>query len=420
MTLREKLKRLLKPKRERTLKHLFHPSPGIIPPYLAGRKKEQAFFQKSVARLLNKTSPDRDMVVYGPRGNGKTAMLRYLQEETLKNVGNDLDILWVTPDEMGALEGLVDLIIGDDQGLLDKAKDILKNRIAISEMLTGIEDASAKTASGQPKATIPVEDMLHEKSKKKPFILIIDEAHTLTPEMGGTLLNASQDIRGEDWPFFMVLAGTPNLTETLRKTGAGFWERSRICRLGRLSMEEAHQALTIPLESCQVTFAQGAIEEVVSRAQCYPFFIQIWGDCIANNLHETGAREVTMDTVTAAQDEAIEQCAEVYSQRYNELDEMNLLPLATHISRAFTEMDREYIPGEEFKELIGEALQERGLSATHEAIFENIEKLAHIGYIWQINVPIDASTGGILHCYEPGIPDLMQYVRRQALSQTGQ
>ena len=105
---------------------------------------------------------------------------------------------------------------------------------------------------------------------EKPLILIIDEAHCLDPKMAGVLLNESQTIRGEDHPFLLVLAGTPGLPETLRKSKAGFWERSSISRLGRLSPEEARQAITIPLEEAGVSFAPGVAEQVVERTDCYP------------------------------------------------------------------------------------------------------------------------------------------------------
>ena len=95
--------------------------------------------------------------------------------------------------------------------------------------------------------------------------------------MAGVLLNESQTIRREGHPFLLVLVGTPDLPGTLRKSEAGFWERSEICRLGRLSPEEARQAITIPLEKAGVSFAPGVAEKIVERTDCYPYFTQIWG-----------------------------------------------------------------------------------------------------------------------------------------------
>ena len=160
------------------------------------------------------------MIVYGPRGNGKTALLRYLQKETLKKEGSKLDILWTTPISLEHPEVFADLVIGDNASL--------RNKIS-----------SAISRFGR---TPGIRYLLQERCQRKPLILIIDEAHCLDPKMAGVLLNESQTIRNDGHPFLLVLAGTPDLPGTLRKSEAGFWERSEICRLGRLSPEEAMQA----------------------------------------------------------------------------------------------------------------------------------------------------------------------------------
>ena len=82
------------------LSDLFTPGAGGVPPYLAGRKEEQAYFQACVKSLKNRRPISRDLILYGPRGNGKTALLRYLQKKTRRgrrgqsgypegNVGHD-------------------------------------------------------------------------------------------------------------------------------------------------------------------------------------------------------------------------------------------------------------------------------------------------------------------------------------------
>ena len=88
-------------------------------------------------------------------------------------------------------------------------------------------------------ASVTIRKLLQERSGNKPFILIVDEAHRLTPAIAESLLNASQTVRLEGCPFLLVLAGTPNLEATLGEANASFWERSEIIPLGRLSPEEA-------------------------------------------------------------------------------------------------------------------------------------------------------------------------------------
>ena len=221
-----------------------------MPPYLAGRKREQEFFRDRVRALIKRIPIGQNMIVYGPRGNGKTALLRYLQKETLKKEGSKLDILWTTPISLEHPEVFADLVIGNNSSLRNK----------ISSAFSGFG------------LTPGIRDLLHKRCQSKPLILIIDEAHCLDPEMAGELLNGSQTIRIERSP---VPAGTGrhagSSRVTLRKSEAGFWERDQQCPLGRLSPEEAKQAITIPLEEASVSFAPGVAEQIVERTDSYPY-----------------------------------------------------------------------------------------------------------------------------------------------------
>ena len=362
------------------LDRLFKPGPGAVPPYLAGRKREQKFFLNCVEALKMRKPIGQNMIVYDPRGNGKTALLRYLQKETLKKEGSKLDILWTTPISLEHPEVFADLVIGDNASL--------RNKIS-----------SAISRFGR---TPGIGNLLQERCQRKPLILIIDEAHCLDPKMAGVLLNESQTIRGERHPFLLVLAGTPDLPGTLRKSEAGFWERSEICRLGRLSPEEARQAITIPLEKAGVSFAPGVAEQIVERTDSYPYFIQVWGNYIAVRLDQTGARVISMDTVKEVEAKATNECRAMFQDRRNEIRDMGLLAVAESVADAFIQSGEPNLHGGVLKEAI-----ERGMAGgepiTHKRIMKKHNQLIHLGYIWQVNHPKGLD-------YEPGIPSLMSYV----------
>ena len=366
---------------KKKLDRLFKPGPGAVPPYLAGRKREQKFFRDCVRALKNRKPIGQNMIVYGPRGNGKTALLRYLQKETLKKEGSKLDILWTTPDELELPEVFADLVIGDNASLRNK----------ISSAISG------------SRRTPDIGDLLQERCQSKPLILIIDEAHCLAPKMAGELLNDSQTIRNDGHPFLLVLVGTPNLLGTLRKSKAGFWERSKRCPLGRLSPEEAMQAITIPLEKAGVSFAPGVAEQIVERTDSYPYFIQVWGNYIAERLDQTGARVISMDTVKEVEAEATTECRAMFQDRRNEIRNMGLLPVAESVADAFIQSGEPNLHGGVLKEAI-----ERGMAGeepvTNERVIRAFFQLSDLGYIWQVEGAD----------YEPGIPSLMSYVHTRA------
>ncbi len=239
--------------------NLFHPGTGTIPPHLTGRNTEQAYFRNCVDLLLKKEAPDQDMIVYGPRGNGKTAMLRYLQRETLKESASQLRIQWSTPSEFRDLGELIGLLAVNDDGLANRAGKFFRPLINNLSASTNFGVASTKTGLNRGEASPALKDHLLKITKKKPFIFIIDEAHALAPDIGSMLLNASQSLRGESCPFFLVLAGTPELTKTLSQAEASFWERSKAFPLGRLSLQESVEALVKPIETFEIRFAEGPI-----------------------------------------------------------------------------------------------------------------------------------------------------------------
>jgi len=305
------------------------------------------------------------------------------------------------------------LIAGNDQNLFNKVRNYFSSLVDNFSVAANIGAASVTTSLNRPRMTLALKALFLEKSRNRPFILIVDEAHTLDPDMARVVLNASQDIRVDGCLFFLVLAGTPNLRTELCNANAAFWSRSESFPLGRLSNEDSCDALTIPLKRNQVTFSEEAESELLSRVHRYPYFIQVWGNCIANRLYETGSLSVTMDTISEVEKTAMMKCSQMYLDRYGELREMDLRPLAVHVAQAFSKAEKEYIPEKEFEKLVGKALEDQGVPATNESIWKNIGKLLRIGYVWEISVQNEEKGGYSRVCYEPGIPSLMSFVRMQ-------
>lgn len=87
----------------------FRSGPGRPPSYLAGRGDEQAACRAFLNELRNGRPPPREIVFYGPRGNGKTALLVWLQEEAVSSFG--LDIVRLTPAAARTEAGLVERLL---------------------------------------------------------------------------------------------------------------------------------------------------------------------------------------------------------------------------------------------------------------------------------------------------------------------
>jgi len=367
---------------------LFAPGDGgEIPPYLAGREKEKQFFQLAIYTLMERRQGHQNMIVYGPRGNGKTSLLEKLSEYTRNEYGDNVEVLWATPSEIRTSEKLEHWIRSEGKPATPVVQGIQGK--AGAWILEGSANLKIQRPDG-------IKAAIRERCNANPVVLIVDEAHRLDRQTAEDLLNASQTVRRERIPFFLVLAGTPGLIGALDQAEASFWDRGQVFPLGRLSLQESVEALVKPLDPLDIRIAKGLAEEVAAKAHCYPFFIQFWGKCMMEQLVDSGKMVIDRDMVINAEPQVIARRNQMYAKRFSELNDRKLLNVAGEVARAFISNNNKPIPVLEICGLVGE--------------MESVKTLESLGYIWQ--VPPDK---GDTLSYEPGIPSLMGYIDNQTL-----
>lgn len=77
----------------------FMPGDGGTPPYLAGREMEQRALVAPLARLRAGKVIGENIIVVGPRGNGKTVLMRWFEGQCKH--APDVDAIWLTPAGIG-------------------------------------------------------------------------------------------------------------------------------------------------------------------------------------------------------------------------------------------------------------------------------------------------------------------------------
>ena len=87
----------------------FRPGAGGLPPYLAGRQREQAVFRSLLAGLERRQPPPSELVLYGPRGNGKTVLLVWAWKEAAAFAG--VDVLTLTPSDFDSKAELAEQLL---------------------------------------------------------------------------------------------------------------------------------------------------------------------------------------------------------------------------------------------------------------------------------------------------------------------
>ena len=368
---------------------LFAPGDGALPPMLAGREQEQNLLNRCLAQLVGGKSPPHNVVLIGPRGNGKTVLLNWF-EDACRRV--PVNVVWVAPSEVRTGQALCNALLPPTR---------LRRLLPAKWGITEVGKAEWEAASPSVRS---LADRLVARCRKKPIAALVDEAHTLDLNVGQLLLNASQDVRPKA-SFLLVMAGTPGLLAHLGKMNASFWDRlgNGLLGIGRLNDAAAREALAAPLATQGVGIDDEALDLVVEQSQRYAYFVQLWGEALWSQRLATGETRLTAAHAAAAQPVIEARVTEYYQRRYRELEADGLLSAAAALAPLFQDgMDATATDGEVDAALAATGLDAAGRLAAREA-------LNGLGYIWcppgQLRPVV----------WSAGIPSLMQFVLDQAV-----
>ena len=369
---------------------LFRPGWGMLPPYLAGRDAQQHELKQALACLQTGVSPASGKVLIGPRGNGKTALLRWFKQE-IERVGSGIDVAWLTPDKIPDLDALATELAPPE-----RFRSLLPDTLSLS---LGIGQLGWELG-GRPAS---LTRLLTQRCRKTPLVVLLDEAQILGMSEGQALLNTAQEIAAEA-PFLLILAGTPDLYDKLNSLSATFWERCQpIAGIGRLEADASTAALERPLAEYDISFMPEVLDEVIAESQHYPYFLQLWGKALwdrvrsaAEQTGKGGVERIDAAVFAGARPEFERSKNGFYAVRYRQLEQSGLLPAARTVALAFSE--RQSLNDSEFRQAIADALPEKHAAEMVKSISATLQGQ---GYAWA--PPDDVML-------EPGIPSLMDYV----------
>ena len=348
---------------------LFRPGDGALPPALTGRDVQQAVLSRCLADLDAGFAPPHDVVLLGPRGNGKTTLLNWFRGVCAKK---SVDVVALTPQRVPTHEAL--------------AKALAPRR-GIAKWLPRAAQTDLTGA-------------LTARCRRRPLALLVDEAHTLDSKMGGILLNASQEVRA-DAPFLLVLAGTPGLPDRLSETGASFWSRlgEGLLGVGRLDDASARAALSEPLQAHGVDIDADALDAVIEHSQRYPYLIQLWGDALWKQHTTTEATRIDAAAVASARPNVAAQVADYYQSRYDELRTEGVLAAAMAVAPLF--QARINATAQEHE--LDAALAKAGIEDAAGRLLA-LQALNRLGYVWRPPGQMPPIA------WSAGIPSLMAFV----------
>ena len=378
----------------------FKPGSGHLPPYLAGRADEQDAFRNNLVDMSAGESPSAATVLYGPRGMGKTVLLRWFKNEVEGSVEKDdsIRLVWVTPNQLESPSDLWKCLM---------PPQTLKSKLTPEDLTAGfnIEGLSASaTWKAKDLFKQTFQKILIEQCKKQPLILLMDEAHKMDTDLCNNLLNLHQIISPES-PFMLVLAGTPGLQNFLSKVGASFVERSRMIGLGRLDEQAAADAISKPLAEQGIQITEDALSLIVEDSQCYPYFLQLWGSSLWMEANKTNLTHLTDEQVAVVKPNIEIIKYDFYEKRRDRFDELRLQSTTIAIAQAF--QDTKKMTKDVIMEVITDNLSVDSLNTQSD--IERLQTFIDHDFIWR---PLGSAF------YEPGIPSLMTHILDQQPSQS--
>ena len=356
----------------------FRPGFGKEPPAMGHRPEIERRLLNILYRLQSGEKGPEGVYIYGPRGNGKTVLLNWLRRRAKE--GPPLSQVKLSPAAFDTDEAL--------QKATESAGKELHRIVGRFLESTSVEFAGIGVQLKLKEAR----EGLNLPTVGNGLLITLDEAHKVPAARLGRFLDAVQEA-GDEMPVAFVLAGTPGLEDTLRKSGASYWSRGLQLGVGRLNSVEAEKVIAEPFYSAGITVGEGIAAELAEEAEFYPFFLQVYGEAAWQAMASAGKCHLGPRQAEEAVRRGVTRREFYYNERYEEFLEANALDLAYAVALRFRESNGQLTE----KQMIGLLNRDHGDGLD---LAGRRRLLRARGYIWRMQP----------RWWEPGIPSLMDYV----------
>jgi hypothetical protein len=307
------------------LQNPFSPGAGSPPPELAGRKNILDKSKTALGRLKVGKS-EKSFLLVGLRGVGKTVLLntihKYAQNQEFKSIlveaheGKSLAALLLPPlrQLLFSLDQMENINQKVKRGLrvLKSFLSSVKMKISDIEISLDIDPELGSADSGDLEADFPVLlEAIAEaaQSRETAVAIIIDEIQYLSEKEFSALIMAVHRISQRQLPLILVGAGLPQLLGLAGRSKSYAERLFDYPRVGPLNHEDAILAIQEPVKEQGVHFSDAALNEIISKTEGYPYFLQEWG---YNSWNLAKNPEISLEVVQEATKASLQRLDESF------------------------------------------------------------------------------------------------------------
>jgi len=307
------------------LQNPFSPGAGSPPPELVGRKNILDRSKIILGRLKAGKS-EKSFLLVGLRGVGKTVLLneiyKHSQGEGFKSIlveaheGKSLPALLIPQlrQVLFSLDQMKDLNQKVKKGfrVLKSFLNGIKMKIGDLEISLDVDPELGAADSGDLESDLPVLfEAIAEaaQGRETAVAIMIDEIQYLSEKEFSSLIMAMHRISQRQLPLILIGAGLPQLVGLAGRSKSYAERLFDYPSIGPLNKSDAILALQEPAKERGANFTAEALDEIISKTEGYPYFIQEWG-YHSWNIAETN--EINLETIHEATKTSLQRLDESF------------------------------------------------------------------------------------------------------------
>ena len=271
----------------------YAPGAGTPPPELAGRDELRETVRIAIARI-RRGSPSKSLLMVGLRGVGKTVLLDRMRDDA---EATGVHTIRIEAPENRSLPALLAPQLRQALLRLSRVERAKQHADRALRALAGFakslklkyQDIEVGLDFDPEPGLADNGDLEHDlqallevvgaaaQQADTALAMFIDELQYVQEEELAALITALHRCAQRRLPVVLVGAGLPQLRGRMGEAKSYAERLFDFPEVGPLLADAARQAIVVPANDEGVALTDGAVDAILARTQCYPYFLQEWG-----------------------------------------------------------------------------------------------------------------------------------------------